>query len=144
MARIGEQQFQYWIRLDDLLQTVKYKRIKCDMHHWLERAETALRIAVGEIPEPVDPPVTRNEGIRPNEHELNCFTLRLKELIEKNGPVTVRSQSGRIFRVIWRPESEDVEYDGFECPEEDGCHAWWYPNGRSVLTSDWDIMEIVE
>ncbi len=70
--------------------------------------------------------------------DFNSFTARLREKCLTHGKVKVRMRNALWVEVIFQPEIPDDASGGFRT-EDHG--RIWEPNGRSITSSDFDLIE---
>jgi hypothetical protein len=82
----------------------------------------------------------RNTIVLATREDFNPFTLALKARCEAEGEVLVCMRNGEYCKVVYRPANPE-EYTGeaFHKPDHS---AYWDPNGESVTSTDFDIVEL--
>jgi hypothetical protein len=75
----------------------------------------------------------------PDKNELNSFT---RFIFEREEYTLVKARNGRIFEVIGIEPDED-EGDGSPTFEAKDWARWWYADGSSCKSEDYDLVEIV-
>jgi hypothetical protein len=82
----------------------------------------------------------RNLTLLATRKDFNPFTLELKARCQASGEVLVRMRSGDYCKVTYRPANpDDFEDEAFIKKDHS---AWWYPNGESVTSDRFDLLEI--
>lgn len=84
----------------------------------------------------------RNTTVLATRKDFNPFTLALKVRCEAEGEVLVRMRNGDYCKVVYRPANpEDYTREAFHKTDHS---SYWDPNGESITSSDFDIVELVD
>lgn len=84
----------------------------------------------------------RNTTVLATRKDFNPFTLALKVRCEAEGEVLVRMRNGDYCKVVYRPANpEDYTGEAFHKTDHS---SYWDPNGESITSSDFDIVELVD